>query len=292
MSGILQSNFEGGNIRYNGNNQIVSMEIKSGTRVLTGSGAPAESITVQPGANIPAPPSGENIISAVELGPSGVLFSSPIKVVFGYDTAQLPQGTGAADLTLRYYDTRNNKWIKADYSVDTQNHQINAKISHFSLYAVMASSSSGFKAMGWIWAGMIIMFELLAGGLVIFYMLRRRKALIPAPAAAAQPFSETANVQINEREETAMKGINNKTGEVSWDDLLHGVGQKGEPFKTHLEIIGGKIVIPRDGKSADIELINNPDSRILISLENDPELHPKGLAKIVVLGAASEFEKN
>ena len=59
-----------------------------------------------------------------------------------------------------------------------------------------------------------------------------------------------------------------------------------------MEIIGGKIIIPRDGKSADIELVNSPDSRIMISLEYDPEMHPHGLAKIMVLGAGSGIEKS
>jgi len=54
--------------------------------------------------------------------------------------------------------------------------------------------------------------------------------------------------------------------------------KKANPFKTHLEIVGGKIIIP-SGDSVGIELVNNPDSRILVSLEYDPELYPEAWLK-------------
>ena len=79
---------------------------------------------------------------------------------------------------------------------------------------------------------------------------------------------------------------------MNWDDILPRITNEGEPFKTHLEIKGGKIIIPREGKSADIEISNNPETRIMISLEYDPETHPRGLAKIIVLGPTSEYEKS
>jgi hypothetical protein len=80
---------------------------------------------------------------------------------------------------------------------------------------------------------------------------------------------------------------------ISWDDIIPRTVKKGEPFKTHLEIVGGKIIIP-NGDSVGIELVNNPDSRILVSLEYDPELYPRGLAKIMVLGTvgSEEYEKS
>ena len=38
----------------------------------------------------------------------------------------------------------------------------------------------------------------------------------------------------------------------------------------------------------DIEIINNGDSRVIISLDYDPVLHPRGVAKIITLGSASK----
>ena len=146
---MLQTDFEGGNIRYSGNNQIISLDIKSGTRIVANDGSPVESVSIQPGTNVPPAPSGQNIISAVEFGPTGSVFSSPIVVVFGYDPTQVPQGINVDGLTLVYFDNQTSKWINCDYTVDTQNHQITANISHFSLYAVMVSGSAPFLGTGW-----------------------------------------------------------------------------------------------------------------------------------------------
>ena len=114
-------------------------------------------------------------------------------------------------------------------------------------------------------------------------------------AIAAETNSKIATAGVRETQGISLKEHKHETEKATrfdWDDILPEAIKKGEPFKTHLEITGGKIVIPRDGKSADIELINNPDSLILITLEYDPELHPRGLAKIMVLGHASEYEKS
>jgi len=121
---MLQTDFLQGNIRYSGNNQIVSLSIKNGTRVVNSDGSPVTNITIQAGANVPAAPAGENIVSAVELGPTGATFSSPIAVVYQYDAAQVPHNINASGLALEYFDIQANKWVNADYSVDIQNHQL------------------------------------------------------------------------------------------------------------------------------------------------------------------------
>ena len=290
--GMLQTDFLQGNIRYSGNNQIVSLSIKNGTRVVNSDGSPVTNITIQAGANVPAAPAGENIVSAVELGPTGATFSSPIAVVYQYDAAQVPHNINASGLALEYFDIQANKWVNADYSVDIQNHQITANLSHFSLYAVMFSKSTGFMGVGWSLAGLIIIFELLLGGLVVYYFIYRRRPLAPARAKAqvTQSVIETASVGL-----APSQIVNTKeTPEITWDDILPRNVKKGEPFKTHLEIIGGKIIIPTGTDSVGIELVNNPDSRILVSLEYDPELHPRGLAKIMVLGSigSAEYQKS
>jgi hypothetical protein len=292
-SGMIQADFTQGNIRYNGNNQIVSLSIKSNTRIVGSDGMPVTGITVQPGANVPSSPSNTNIISVLEFGPSGTVFSSPITVVLEYDQSQVPQNVKADALTLKYFDTQTGKWENCDYTVDTQNHQITTNISHFSLYAVMLIKSTGLTILGWNSSGIIIISELILGALVIYYFLKQKRSSAPAAVGAVQPVNVAAE-EIRQAQEVGLGGEYNskESKQVNWDDILPRLAKKGEPFKTHLEIRGGKIVIPRDGKSADIEITNNEDTRIIISLEYDQESHPYGLAKIIMLGSSSEYEKS
>ena len=290
-SGMLQTDFLQGNIRYNGNNQIVSLDIANGTRIVASDGSPVSNISIQAGANVPPAPSGQSIVSAVDFEPSETTFSSPIIVVFGYDPTQVSRKINANGLALEYYDSHINKWVKGDYTIDIQNHQITAKLSHFSLYAVISSNSTGLMGMGWSWAGTIIILEMLVGGLAIYYFLRRKRPLAPATARvqAAQPVMDVSTTGLS-----ATKTTDAKESPVSWDDILPRSVKKGKPFTTHLEIIGGEIIIPTGHDSVGIKLVNNPDSRILVSLEYDPELHPHGLAKIMVLGStgSAEYEKS
>jgi hypothetical protein len=288
--GMLQSDFTQWNIHYGGNNQIVSLSIPDGTRIVGVDGTPVDNISIQEGANLPSAPTGGNIVSAVDLGPNGTTFSSPIKIVLGYDAAQVPQNVKANNLALEYFNKQKNKWTPADYTVDIQNHQITANISHFSLYAIMFTKNSSLFGMGWSFATFLIIFELLLGGLVIYYFLRRK----PQPAPTSGQISQPA-LEINAHNLPAGAEASNvkESTPISWDDIIPRTVKKGEPFKTHLEIVGGKIIIP-SGDSVGIELVNNPDSRILVSLEYDPELYPRGLAKIMVLGTigSEEYEKS
>lgn len=293
-SGVLQSDFEQYDIRYNaGNNIIDSLIIKNGTRVVASDGSPVESISIQPGTDVPQAASGESIISAVQFGPSGTVFSTPMVVVFGYDRSQLPKNAKAGSLALQWYDTETSKWENCDYTINTQNDQITANISHFSLYAVTVANGTGLAGMGLSPIWIIIIAELLLGLLVIYYFARRGKPVVPERAQAAQSIKKS-EAEVREPQAASVKEsyeAREPARVVNWDDILTKQPKKGEPFETHLEITGGKIVIPRDGKSTDIEITNNPETRIVITLEYDPELHPRGLAKIMVLGPASEYEK-
>lgn len=296
-SGILHADFLQGNIRYSGNNQIVSLDIPSGTRIVASDGTPVQTITIQPGNNVPSPPANQNIVSVVQFGPSGTTFSSPMTVVYGYDPTEVPHTSNAGNLALECFNSQTNQWVKCDYSVDIQNHEITAIISHFSLYAVMVSNSSGFMGVGWSLAGTIIIVLLVLGALIVYYFIRRTPR--PAPEIAgggAEAVSNVATVTpVSSSQAVVANAIepnydSEKSTKVDWDDILPRDGKKVQPFKTRLEITGGKIVIAGDGQSTDIEIINNPDSRVIISMEYDPELHPRGLAKIITLGSVSESE--
>jgi hypothetical protein len=57
-----------------------------------------------------------------------------------YDVTTLPAGIEEKDLVISTWDTTDHRWVDLACKVDTVNHVITAKISHFSAYAVMAST--------------------------------------------------------------------------------------------------------------------------------------------------------
>jgi hypothetical protein len=139
-------------------------------------------------------------------------------------------------------------------------------------------------------AGIIIASEFAIVALVLFFFIQRRRNLTPATVAAFVDTQPVQEIPVVDEQYTAPASHDYRPpptepthSKVIWDDILHTKMQQGKPFKTHLEIIGGKIIIPGDSKSTDIELINSPDSRVLISLEYEPETLPKGITKIMIL---------
>jgi hypothetical protein len=284
-SGVLQQDLREEDIRCGGNIPIYDLEIKSGTRALDNDGSPLQSISIQPSTGQLAPPAGETIIWAVEFGPAGATFSEPMVITLQYDAAQLPQGINAASLALVYYDSLQNAWVHCDYTLDTHNHRITGDISHFSTYAIIGKNGGGVIGLGWSMAGIVITLEF-ALGVVIYFLLRRRRRLVPAPAGTGPTLSKATPVYPDELRES---------GRAAWEDRLPGDIERTEAptAQTEFVVVGGKIVIPRDDKSSDIEIMYAPESRAVISTEYDhTNSHLRGTITIIVVGKASEPEKS
>jgi len=274
-SGLLLRDFQQSGIFYNGNNQV-SVQIRSGTRGINADGSPVEAITLQPGNNIPPAPTGMEIISSVEFGPSAATFSNPIMVVMEYS----PVNVNDKNLTFSYFNTLNNKWETADYTLDAQNHRVFANISHFSLYAIMTKGNGAVAGIGWSMVSTIILTEIIIGGIILFLFLQRKpnpRPLKPAPSVSAPAVMRSEPQNINNTN-------------IAWDDILPANIKKGAPFKTQLEVIGGKVSISQNNGSLPLEIVNTGDTRLIVSLEYDPEIYPQGNAKIIVL-SAEQFEK-
>jgi hypothetical protein len=289
-----------GDLRY-GNNSRIRLDIESGTRALEKGGNPLAAIEIDTPSTSPAPPTDGRIINAFELGPSGAIFTRPIRISYQYDPVQLTQGENARNLYFAYFNPRDNKWVNCDYMVDTQNRRISANISHLSLYAVIIKNGAGLMSsvsgigVSWSLIGTIVSVTLLRGVLAIYLYLRWRRPLVPATEAAAANYdratiSEPPVQTVHQSLRTDMPK-NKEYERIIQDDVLQKGMKAPEVFQTHLIVVGGKVIIPRDGKSTDIELINMPDSRILITVKYDSELYPKGSFKIALLGSSSEYQE-
>ncbi len=276
----------------------IGIIIKKGTRALDADGRPLTSIGVTAPVSLASPPSSISPVLVFELSPSGATFSMPLTFTYQFDTRQLPSGANASDLYMAFYQAGQNTWQMVDYTLDAANNRIMGNLSHFSMYAVLVNSSvgllSGGSGFGWNIAATIIICELLVGGVVVYLFSRRRQ---PVPAIARAQYRYQSQAAAVPRSMRAMgrppaQTEDRETETIIWDDLLKGKQVSKTAFKTHLEIIGGKLVVPADKNTTDFEIISTPEQRTVISLEFDPETNPRGTAKIKVLGTVTEYEKS
>ncbi len=306
--GVFQDNFEKTNIG-SGSIYVASLFIQNGTRALDKDGYPLESLSIQPGLAPPQAPQDKTIISTMDFEPDGAEFSQPIDVVYQYDPSQLPQGVSPDDLTMVYFDTGQSQWVPCDCTVNAATHQITAHISHFSLYAILGSNGGNTSGVRWSLAGIVIISELLIGVLIVSLFLRRKPTPVPVMDELASTLKDmrydparrqVVNTKMYTRPVVAAMEAPPEAPpkappktEVSWDDLLSDdLKHEGEAFRTQLIITGGEITIPGKTAKADIELINSPNSRIVISVEYDPESNPRCQTKILIQDSNTEYQKS
>jgi hypothetical protein len=130
-----------GNAMVTSTDQRLTLTIPEGTRVLVGD-APTLHITITPDENAPEPPAEQNIIGIpYQCLPDGTTFDPAITITWNYDPAGLPPGTDETKLQVAFYNKVTGKWEAVEGIVDTVNHTIKAKVSHFSIYAVIAPAA-------------------------------------------------------------------------------------------------------------------------------------------------------
>jgi len=117
----------------------VSIVIPASTTALEADGTPLTSIIFEPSAMPPAPPPGQYVVSAYQLGPDGATFAPPITVTIAYDLQALPAGTSEDDLVLAFHHPTTGEWVELDgITVDTLSHTIRGTIDHITEIVVLA----------------------------------------------------------------------------------------------------------------------------------------------------------
>ena len=116
-------------------------EIPAGTKALDAEDNPLAEISCEP-PDRPAPvPPDRNMIAVYGFGPDGATFDPPITVTMSYAAAAIPAGVAEEDLVLAYYEAATGTWGELiDIVVDTVNHTISGKTSHFTQFAVLAKA--------------------------------------------------------------------------------------------------------------------------------------------------------
>jgi len=117
-----------------------AVNISAGITALDEDGDPIDELTLDSPDEIPPPPAGIKNIAAVDFGPDGATFDEPVEVTLSYAPETLPAGTSPSDLIIAYYDEENERWVElADITVDTVNHTVTGKVTHFTLFAIQVA---------------------------------------------------------------------------------------------------------------------------------------------------------
>ncbi len=119
---------------------VVSLNIDQGITAKDVNGNNISKISIQPiqTSAIKPPEFSTYVTLPYELSPGGTTFSQSITVVFSYNQNLIPPGIQEKYLTVGYWNGLDNKWEKLEGMVNTDTNTITVKISHFSIYTVMA----------------------------------------------------------------------------------------------------------------------------------------------------------
>lgn len=89
------------------------------------------------------------VSEAVEFGPAGLTFRSPVRIALAYDTAVVrAKNLNVRDLKVHYWDESKQAWEPLPSTVDESARLVRAQSTHFSLYQAMGSGGIGTLAAG------------------------------------------------------------------------------------------------------------------------------------------------
>ena len=113
----------------------VTLNIANKTKLLNKAGSALAIMTVKNAVSPPLVPTGNVLLMSYVFGPDGATFDPAIDMVITYDPKKLPEGVGEADLYLAYFD--GSQWQYLASEIDTRAKIITARITHFSVYALI-----------------------------------------------------------------------------------------------------------------------------------------------------------
>ncbi len=76
-----------------------------------------------------------------KLGPEGAVFKPSIKLIFRYDTKNMPEWAKEENLTIVWWDDKAGAWVELASQVDTVKNTVTADITHFSFYSLMLKTT-------------------------------------------------------------------------------------------------------------------------------------------------------
>lgn len=115
----------------------VSLAVPADTKMKTSTGTPLVSVSLTPPASLPPVKATKAVVLAQDFGPDGATFSPPVTLSLSYDEASLPPDAIEEELAIAYWT--GSEWALLESTVNTDANTLTAKISHFTVFAVLAS---------------------------------------------------------------------------------------------------------------------------------------------------------
>ena len=82
-----------------------------------------------------------SVITAYKFAPGGATFDPSLELTLSYDALNLPEEMAEKALHIACYDYSEQKWSTLKSEVDTGANTVEAKVSHFSTFAIIADSA-------------------------------------------------------------------------------------------------------------------------------------------------------
>ncbi|MCD6599524.1 MAG: hypothetical protein J7L19_03010 [Dehalococcoidia bacterium] len=118
----------------------VGIYISSGTLCLDRHDEALSYISVNGETSPPDYESG-SIITAYKFAPGGATFDPSLELTLSYDAVNLPDETAEEALHIACYDYSARQWTALKSEVDERANTVEAKVSHFSTFAIIADSA-------------------------------------------------------------------------------------------------------------------------------------------------------
>ena len=119
--------------------KLCKIELDKGTNALNKWGQPLSSIIIKEMEDPPAAPQNAKVIGRVyDFWPGGANFDPPMSLNITYTPALLPADVIEENLVIAMWDTQAGKWSNLVSNVDPVSNAINAQVSHFSAFTVVA----------------------------------------------------------------------------------------------------------------------------------------------------------
>lgn len=117
----------------------IKLFLSEGTIAKNRAGSLVTSLRITEMKDQPASPPDSTVIGLVyDIQPSGATFDPPATITFAYDDSDIPQGVSEKNLIIATWD--GEEWVYLECSVDPEANTISAKISHLSIYAIVAGT--------------------------------------------------------------------------------------------------------------------------------------------------------
>ncbi len=120
----------------------VELCISRNTIILSKTGKPTHRVIIRRTEEQPDNPEDAHIIGfTYDMSPDGTTFNPSAKLIFSYDSSQVPADVDERDLVLAFYDEESEKWVILECEVNIEAGTITAMISHFTVFVALAVES-------------------------------------------------------------------------------------------------------------------------------------------------------